>query len=434
MINHIQTLIALFFITAASVYNVHKLSGRKVEYKNKRVLLYFFALMIFALINYFNFNAYIRIAIITISLAIFYKLLFRSTIKESIITALVSQLIIMISEMFFVFTISLIFGLESQDIVNSQFGSMCSNIGISLISFAIVQIPLLRKFRNFLLKITDKLKNIQLIFFFAIIVIIANILTMILYYSIDFKYLLVFNTFVTLFFLIIILYTLKNKNNYIKVYDKYNTTLNSLKEYEDILDNYRISNHENKNQLLTIRNMIPKTNKKVISYIDQVVENKLKDNEKIMFETAKIPAGGLRGLIYSKILIIKNCGINYELEISKEIKTVDLINIDDALMLDICKVIGVYIDNSIEAVESLKEKHINIEIYLEDKNLVIAISNNFKGSIDVNKIEEKGYTTKDKGHGYGLALVKQIIENNKNLVNEKKLTKDIFTQVLKIKM
>lgn len=434
MIDLLQLLIAVFFITAASVYNIHKLSSKKLEIKNKKFIILFFSLMFFALVNYFIFNAYIRISIITVSLTIFYKLLFSSTIKDSVITSLISQIIIMISEMIFAIFLTFVLGLSNQDIINSQFAGLFSNVCISLISFFIIQLSFLKKIRHFLLKITDNVKNNQLIFFFSVIVIVANILTMILYYNIEFKYLLLFNTFLTLFFLIIILYTLRNKNNYIKVFDKYNTTLNSLKEYEDILDKYRISNHENKNQLLTIRNMVNKNNKKVISYIDQIVENKLKDNEKAMLEAAKIPAGGLRGLIYSKILMMKASNILYKLEISKEIKTVDLINIDDNLMLDICKVIGVYIDNSIQEVEKLSKGQINIEIYLEKKKLIISISNNYGGYINIDRLEENGYTTKNNGHGYGLALAKQIIDNNNSLENEKRLSKDIFTQVLKIKM
>lgn len=428
-------LVLSFFITSASVYNVYKLSNRRIDIKNKKLWILFFALMIVALVNYFNVNAFIRITIITISLVIFYKLLFSAEIKDSIITSLVSQVVIMIAETIFALIISLFFGLDGQDIVLYQFGKLLSNICIALISFMLVQIPIFKRFRSLLLKITDKLKNNQLIFFFIVITLIANILTMILYYTIDFKFLLVFNTSLTLFFLLIIIYYFNAKNNYIKVYDKYNTTLNSLKEYENILDKYRISNHENKNQLLTIRSMIPKTNTKIISYIDKIIENKLKDDEKIMFETSIIPAGGLRGLIYSKVLYMKKLKIDYELEISKEVKTVDLINkIDDSMMLDICKIVGVYIDNAIQAVEKLKEKYINFEMYLENKSLIISISNNYKGKIEIDKMEEKGYTTKDNGHGYGLTLAKEIINNNKKLSNQKRITKETFSQILKIKM
>jgi two-component system sensor histidine kinase AgrC len=431
----ISQFILSFCITSAEVYNLHKLSDKKIEFKNKRLIVSFFILMILALINYSNVNAFIRITIISLALMLFYKFVFKENFRDSIITPLVSQVVIMISEMLFIFLISLLFGFDNQDIINSQFGGLISNISIAIISFILVQIRFFKKLRNFLLIVTDKLKINHLFFFSIIIIVIANILTMILYYRIEFKYLLVFNTFLTLLFLSIIIYSFKNKNRYIKVYDKYNTTLNSLKEYEEILDKYRVSNHENKNQLLTIRNMMPKSNKKVINYIDAIVENKLKDNDKVMFETSKIPAGGLRGLIYSKVLLMKELNIDYELEISNEVKTFNLIeSIDDSTMLDICKIIGVYLDNAIDATKNLEEKYINFEMYLEDKILNISISNNYEGYIDIDNIEKKGNTTKGAGHGYGLALSKKIIDENNRLMNQKNISKECFTQILKIKM
>ena len=132
---------------------------------------------------------------------------------------------------------------------------------------------------------------------------------------------------------------------------------------------------------------------------------------------------------------MKECNIQYELEISKDVRTVDLINnIDDFIMLDICKRIGVYTDNAIQEVEKLEEKYINIEMYLDNSDLIISISNNYSGIIELDKIEDSGYTTKEAGHGYGLTLAKQIVDNNKKLSNKKMITQDTFTQMLKIKM
>lgn len=416
------------------VHAWYNLLDKKISFKNMRNAIAIILLSIISIFNYYIINQYIRIFCITVVLMLFFRYLFKENIQKCIIIPIISQMVVMVSEMIFVVMLSSIFGLDSQDIINTQFGQFLSNIMISLIILLLTKVPLVKKFYKFLIKVTKKInKNLLLIFSFLIII-IANILTMFLYYRVEFRYLLFFNTCLTLFCLFIVVNSFKNKNNYIKVYDKYNTTLNSLKEYEDILDRYRVSNHENKNQLLTIRNMIPKSDKKTISYIDRIVENKLKDNDKVMFEVSIIPAGGLRGLIYSKVLTMKDLKINYELEISNSVKTVDLISLDDSLMLDICQVIGVYLDNAIEEVKKLEEKYINIEMYTEEKELIIEISNNYKEKIDIEKIENKGYTSKGKGHGYGLTLVKEILDNNKKLSNQKKISRESFTQVLKIKM
>ena len=431
----IQLLISGVIITISNVYISGKLLNKKANFKNYLTYIIVSLMYLSTVVNYMYNNQYIRILTITILMSLFIKILYNEKVNKSLISSIVLQLIYMISEIIFALIITFVFDMNSNDIINNQFGTVFANFVISSISIVVVNIEYVNVFYRFLIKITCKVKNTQIIAAAIFISIIANVLAMINYYKVEFIYLLIFNTFMTLGCFGIVVYSLKTKNSYIEVNNKYSTTLNSLKEYEDILNKYRVSNHENKNQLLKIRNMLPKEDKKVISYIDKLLENKHKDNDKAMRKTAVIPAGGLRGLIYSKVLVMDERKIHYDLDFSSSIKTVDLINkIDESTMLDICTVIGVYVDNAIDEVTNLKDKNICIEMYLDDKDLIIAISNNYAHKIDLGKLEEKGYTTKENGHGYGLPLTKEIINNNSRLKNEKRISKEIFTQVLKIKM
>ncbi len=431
----IQLLLSGVIITISSLYISCKLLDKKIDFKN--ISAYYLIPLIYLSIvfNYMYNNQFIRILTISILLGIFFKILFKEKTNRALICSIVLHLIYMISEIIFALIITFVFDMSSNDIMNTQFGTVLANFIISFLSIILANIKYVKIFYNFFVQITNKVKNTQIIAAAIFISAVANILAMINYYKVQFGYLLIFNAFMTLGCFGIVLYSLKTKNSYIEVNNKYSTTLNSLKEYEDILNKYRVSNHENKNQLLTIRNMLPKEDKKIISYIDKILDNKHKDNDKAMRKTAVIPAGGLRGLIYSKILVMDERKIHYDLDFSSSIKTVDLINnIDESTMLDICTVIGVYVDNAIDEVTNLEEKNICIEMYLDEKDLIIAISNNYGHTIDISKLEEKGYTTKDNGHGYGLPLTREIINNNSRLQNEKRISKEIFTQILKIRM
>ena len=267
------------------------------------------------------------------------------------------------------------------------------------------------------------------------IIIIMIIATTESYRNIPITIILINNTMMVIIFIYIIIKSKLTDNKLDKVSNKYHTSITSLKEYETMIDKFRVNTHENKNELMTIRNMIKNKDKNIIEYIDALVDNKIKDNEKIMYQTSKIPEGGLRATIYSKLCVMDKYKIKYKLDISKNIRTVDLINLDEELILNICKILGVFMDNAIEAVKTLKKKEIDIELYVIDNELYIDITNNFKGKIALDKIGYERNTTKGKEHGYGLLLVNKIIkENSKYLENKKGINGNYFTQTLKIKI
>lgn len=432
MIDIIFDILGVVCLSLSNIFVWSILLNKKLDFKNYKIFitvvsLSFISLVIYGTVQKFTLTTALMIFLI--------RFLFGTNIKESIITSIFVQTINVISE--FIFSIILIFilGVKFDPMNITSLITLFADVFVGSCCILIAKLNLVSKLYNSIIRITNKSKMKYLLIGLIPIIFIFNAYIQLTYYKMDSFYIFFLNNISIYLVVTIILILVKRENDYIKIYNKYNTTLNSLKEYEDILDKYRVSNHENKNQLLTIRNMIPVRNKKIISYIDEIVENKLRDDEKIMHEVSIIPAGGIRGLIYSKILYMKENNIEYELNISKEIRTVDLINkLNDSDILDICQIIGVYIDNAIEAVLNIKDKYVNIEMYLEENNLVFEISNYYEGNIEINKIDQKGYTTKGKGHGYGLSLTKQIIKNNKKLSNNKMITNETFSQMLKIKM
>lgn len=204
----------------------------------------------------------------------------------------------------------------------------------------------------------------------------------------------------------------------------------SLRELEEVLCNYRIDNHENRNQLLTIKSMTK--NKKVVAFIDSILDSKLKDSSRIMHETGIIPAGGLRGLVYSKILLMDSKNIEYELEVEKSIRVVNLLDYGDDTLLDICKIVGIFLDNAIEEVDNYEDKYIIIEMYKKDDVIVISVTNPINHEVDSNNIYEAGVSTKGGNHGYGLSLVDKLVKKNDKLKTYPEISDEEFTQTLEI--
>ena len=355
-------------------------------------------------------------------------------IKFSIISVTISQLILAFAEFSFVIVCSFIFGNDIYKLLFEPIPYLLLNLYISVVSTIISR----RKFISKLFELFyDNKITFENIIYPLIIIFTLVIATVESHMNLPLPLVLITNIIMAIIFISIIITSKTIELKYEKISHKYETSISSLKEYEVMIDKFRVDTHENKNEFLTIRNMLKDKNKKedVVKYIDKLIDNKIKDNDKIMKKTAKIPEGGLRATIYSKLCLMDKLKIKYNLNISREVRTTDLIKLDEDLVLKICKILGVFLDNAIEAVKGLKKKEISIDVYTLDGKLCIDITNNFKGSLDLDKISNAKYTTKGDGHGYGLTLVNNLLEEEPNrLENEKSINRDTFTQTLKIKM
>lgn len=432
---YLKHLLPNFIWTFSLLLVWHKLSNKKIDFKDKKLYISILGIMIISISNYLVVNKFLRIILITIVLMFFHKYLFRKNNKEAIITPIFYQLIMLISETICALILTMLFGLKENFIINNIIGIFITNLIIALISITIVQLKFVNKLYNKLLNLVDKIKNFQLVLLCFSFIIFLNIFDMIIYYKVSIEYLIVFNTLIIFIYFMIIIYFFNTQKKYNNISNKYNIAITSLNNYEQMISKYRINNHENKNLLLTIRAMIANKDKDVIKYIDSMLNKKYIDDDELMKKVSTIPIKGLRAIIYSEILKIKELGIKFDLTIDKSIKTTNLIELDENTTIDVCKIIGVFLDNSIEAVEKLRTKLININVISSGENIKILISNNYScKNFNMQKIDTAGYTTKGNGHGYGLALVKQIVSNNKFLTKETEISKNVFSQILIIKL
>ena len=420
----------------ANIYMWHKLHNQKISFKNYKVYVSIIFISIICIFNYYFVNNYIKILTILVASFIGNCFLFKRKDMSNIFVPIISELIILLSELMISIVAFTILNLDMNFVSSNYFGSLIINILIGFMSVILVNISFFKKLLNFLQKITSNiLKNI-IISIFALLIIICNFLLAISYYKIETKYVLIFDTVMIIIYSFIVFKMLEQKNRYIKISNKYNMTNTTLKELEQNVTRLKITNHENKNQLLTIRNMIKKgeDGKSLIKHIENIVNTKIKDDETLMLQTSTITNSMISSIVYSKMLTMKENDVDAALIISRDIKDLYLSDIPDELAVEVCKIIGVYLDNALEEVSKYEEKIINIEFYAEKKTLCIAISNNFEGEIDFEKMDNPGYTTKENGHGYGLSLAREIIESNDRLSSEREIKDNIFKQILKIKM
>lgn len=427
----ISTILGSSITCLLSVYMWSKIYNEKLDLKKVNTYISILLLITFIWLNYMYMIGYIKVLTALIFLDIFNWLIFKKSQKETLISTFLSYSIFFVSEITVTLFTLAVANVSIDNAKNVYIGTLKINIIISLITLLITYTKFPTKIYNFLIKITDKIANSVFTILLILMFLIFNFLITPLYYKVNIVVIIIINTALILLYSYITFRMLQQKNRYIKISNKYNMTNTTLKELEQNVTRLKITNHENKNQLLTIRNMIKKgeDSKSLIKHIENIVNTKIKDDETLMFQTSTITNSMISSIVYSKMLTMKENDVDAALIISRDIKDLYLSDIPDELAVEVCKIIGVYLDNALEEVSKYEEKIINIEFYAEKKTLCIAISNNFEGEIDFEKMDNPGYTTKENGHGYGLSLAREIIESNDRLSSEREIKDNIFKQI-----
>lgn len=422
----IVSIVAALFQSFAVSFIVFK----QLENYNKRKTLVFFLIILlycfasfYVIPNQFRFLLFVTV----IAIALFLILNIRN--KNVILYSFTTQVIMSISEII-VSVLLVLFGVNSVDIVNNYYINLFANVLISLLALGIIQIKLVN---GCLKRIIDLFnKNKKLINYFYVFLIILYLIVL----KNGFEFLMRSNYYVNLLFMFSIIFVIvliiRSEFRYDKLNDENKQMLNYVTKYEKIITEQGKANHEFKNQLMVIRGYAQMNSPKLIEYLDSVVEDSNKTHSSYLIsQLNKFPDGGIKGLLYYKLSLMDDFKIKYDINVETGVKT-KLNSLGTNTYKNITKILGVLLDNAIDASKQAKNKKIVISVIKEKSNVIFKIYNTYKGKIDISKIGT-GHTTKGKGHGYGLRLVKDIIENNKGFKMENELDNEYYVCMLSVK-
>lgn len=353
---------------------------------------------------------------------------FRKKIIKIIMATFLAYVLMILAESIFSVIIIFLLKIDIQSYKENYGFELFSNIMIVLILLGLSKI---KPLKNFLKNLIDNVNYLYINRVFTVTIITISILNLILYYlyfEVSALYTMILNLILILVYGGLTVSLLKESNDKVKMKTKYDNIINASEKYEKIIEQLRMSNHENKNNLIVLKGMLKSNNKKVKEYIDDLILEGGKEDNNLILKTSSIPTGGLQGIIYQKLLDMKDKNIEYHLDVSKNIHKNQIESIDVKTNKDLCTIVGIFLDNAIQATENIHEKNIGIYLYQEKNLFVISISNIYKGKIDLEKMSNKGYTTKEYGHGYGLSLVKEIVDKNKLFRNDKIVRGNVFVQ------
>ena len=219
---------------------------------------------------------------------------------------------------------------------------------------------------------------------------------------------------------------------------KYKRKLQEIEAYyeytlriESINNEMRKFRHDYVNILTTLSDYIREDNMPGLrKYFDEHIvpmKDKLKTRSIKMNGIEKLKVREIKGLITTKIIQAQEKRIPISIEVPDEIDRISMNTVE------LSRIIGIIVDNAIEASENLEEPLINIAFIDNEESVTFIVMN--KCSEDIPKIHElfeQGFSTKGDNRGLGLSTLKELTDSNENVLLDTVIENGYFVQKVEI--
>jgi len=207
-----------------------------------------------------------------------------------------------------------------------------------------------------------------------------------------------------------------------------------LKNYTNMIENMysdlRSFKHDYLNILSTLETYIEKEDVdglKSFYYKELLPESNIIMNKDISLSLlSHIKINPLKALLSSKIITAHSHDIDVRIELIDDIYDINMST------LDICRIIGIFMDNAIEGSCLCDYKFIHFALIKTENEIIFNIHNSCLSSTPpVYKIFKKNFSTKGNSRGIGLNNVRNLIDKRyKNVLLNTKIENCIFKQEL----
>ena len=164
-------------------------------------------------------------------------------------------------------------------------------------------------------------------------------------------------------------------------------------------------------------------------YIQEMTEDfdlQVGSQIRLMNQLANIRVTEVKGLFLEKLHTMQREEIHCEFDVLKPFKETRVRS------TDLCRCLGILLDNAMEEVQGKKDGRIQIMISSQSGYTTFLVKNTLYSAVDFHKLGIAGYSTKGNGRGIGLNNYKRILGKYEKALSLTTIQDGYFIQELKI--
>lgn len=409
----ISSTVVLYLFNLVSTYFMFLgysfISKEKFKYNFKNIVFVIILAFLFLLNKKFNIVVSSVLTSI-ILLLLFSKIIFKNNIRNTIVYALTYYLILSVYDFIFSFFFYWLNAIIDPDLSQNYLIMGGFTLLITFLTSLFCKLKFVRKFSDLIINLSKN--NYVNVLVISLIILFIVILSTKLSLEYDYEKFL-FNLLLLSVFLFFIVFAFIKNHLAQKEKQEKETLLEFISKYEKIIDENRINKHEMLNNLIILRSFEDKNTEEYNKVLDDLIVTYDNNSDACIKNISKLPTG-LKGILYYKINDMRNKNINLNVNISKRVSSpLEKLPLDEYVILS--RIIGIVMDNALEASIKSKEKFVMIEVFEQNDNVIIIIENSYNNKVNVNDLKKKNFSTKGKSRGLGLYIANILFKKSKHI-------------------
>ena len=200
-------------------------------------------------------------------------------------------------------------------------------------------------------------------------------------------------------------------------------------ELEASYDALRVIKHDYKNIMTSLKLHIDEKNIEALqTYYYQVFEElskSLDTDDRIVDQLQRVRVKELKSILLYKSNLAAEMGLDVHTEVKFIVGNLPISK------MRVCQIVGILLDNAIEASRESTEKILKVAIISVENKTTVMIENSWvPATIPMKKFFEKGFSTKGKDRGLGLATVDELVSRYEQLELVTEINDERFIQIL----